>query len=214
MHKQPGWGEQRGFGTMFQQSEHLDAGARLYSCYDIDSHPSSSWNREDSSVQLKCFIKRQLDEKKILGHWSLRQNTFTSRGSNFLCHTFFSFCHVFFGFFQWFHQNLLITPLWRKTMKLGSFLKVKIHLTATGSILHVHLFQCYRTPKVPQIRTNFASSCANPGLAWETIPQSTRGAGQKRMEESSFSLSYICYGQWEDKHWECVITWMKAIKGD
>lgn len=125
MHKQLGWGEQRGFGTMFQQSEHLDAGARLYSCYDIDSHPSSSWNREDSSVQLKCFIKRQLDEKKILGHWSLRQNTFTSRGSNFLCHTFFSFCHVFFGFFSVISSKSSDHPTFKKNHEAWKFFEGK-----------------------------------------------------------------------------------------
>lgn len=41
-------------------------------------------------------------------------------------------------------------PLSRKTMKLGSFLKVKVHLTATGSIQDVCLAQCYRTTNVPQ----------------------------------------------------------------
>lgn len=131
MLKQSSWESREGFEQrVIQQSEHLDSSTRLYSCYDT---ADEIWWKiflvmpfYNCSVSLKdnCPVR----SSKTLMHQCVRQNYIYSEWSQHVLLCVFNSCYVLFFFFflnQWFHQKLLMIPLSRKTMKLGSFLKVR-----------------------------------------------------------------------------------------
>lgn len=94
-------------------------------------------------------------------------------------------------FFQWFHQKLLMIPLTRKNMKLGSFLKVKMHLTAAGCIQDVSVAQHCSTAEMLPLGLILHT------VQTQAVPQkaSQRVSAARKMRMEGSSSLYFYYSQ-------------------